>query len=450
MEFKIYKLSELVKRKKVSANIESDKTYKRVTVKLYHKGVFLRDEEIGSNIKSSMFYVSEGDFILSGIDARNGAFGIVPKDLEGAVITNDFWCLEPKDNLLDKEFFLFLTSTSFFDYICKVCSDGTTQRIRLQKDKFFDFEISIPSLENQKLLVEKLKTVNESGNSISTEITHQLDLIKNLRQAFLREAMQGLLVSNETSDNKTGADLLAEIQADISTSLNDQKSVAERSRSHSKIKKKKPFAPVTEEEIPFAIPENWTWCRVDDVSTKIGSGSTPKGSNYSEEGYPFFRSQNIKNEGLVFDDIKFISDEVQKQMIGTQVLANDLLLNITGGSLGRCALVPNDFEEGNVSQHVCIIRGVKVLPKFYHFLVLSPYFQTLIFSSTTGAGREGLPKYNLELFTIPLPPLEIQERIVAKLDELMSYCDALEEQVKQSQQTNELLLQQVLREALGA
>lgn len=280
--------------------------------------------------------------------------------------------------------------------------------------------------------------INSTTDSISTEITQQLDMIKNLRQAFLREAMQGLLVSNETSNNKTGADLLAEIQAEKAQLVKDKK-----------IKKSKPLAPITEEEHPFAIPENWTWCRVDDVSTKIGSGSTPKGSNYSEEGYPFFRSQNIKNEGLIFDDIKFISDEVQKQMIGTQVLANDLLLNITGGSLGRCALVPNNFEEGNVSQHVCIIRGIRMLPKFYHFLVLSPYFQTLIFSSTTGAGREGLPKYNLELFTIPLPPLEIQERIVAKLDDLMGYCDALEEQVKQSQKSNELLLQQVLREALG-
>lgn len=439
MEFKSYKLSQLVKRKKVTAKIEPEKLYKRVTVKLYHKGVIQRDEELGVNIKSSMFYVSAGDFILSGIDARNGAFGIVPEELEGAIITNDFWCLEPNPELLNKEFFLFLTSTSFFDYICKICSDGTTQRIRLQKDKFFDFEISIPSVENQLILVEKLKLVNSAGSNISSEITHQLDLIKDLRQAFLREAMQGVLVSNETQDGATGSDLLTEIQAEKAQLLKEKK-----------IKKPKPLAPITEDEIPFAIPENWTWCRVDDISTKIGSGSTPKGSNYSEEGYPFFRSQNIKSEGLVFEDIKFISDEVQKQMIGTQVIGDDLLLNITGGSLGRCALVPNDFEEGNVSQHVCIIRGIKLLPKFYHFLVLSPYFQTLIFSSTTGAGREGLPKYNLELFAIPLPPIEIQERIVAKLDELMRYCDALELQIKQSQQTNSLLLQQVLREALGA
>jgi type I restriction enzyme S subunit len=124
------------------------------------------------------------------------------------------------------------------------------------------------------------------------------------------------------------------------------------------------------------------------------------------------------------------------------------LLNITGGSLGRCALVPNEFKEGNVSQHVCIIRPIIVDIKFYHLLVLSPIFQEFVFSSTTGAGREGLPKYNLEQFVIPLPPLSEQQRIVAKLDELMVYCDKLEKSINGSKEQNEKLLQQVLREAL--
>ncbi len=135
-------------------------------------------------------------------------------------------------------------------------------------------------------------------------------------------------------------------------------------------------------------------------------------------------------------------------MNGTVVLSNDILLNITGGSMARCALVPNDFEEGNVSQHVCIIRPISSNNIFLHKLILSPYFQKLIFSSTTGAGREGLPKYNLEQFIIPLPPLHEQEQIVAKLEELMKFCDGLEQSIKESQGYNEKLLQQVLREAL--
>ena len=437
---RLVKFKDFLKRSKIPIELNDNETYKRVTIRIKHGGVSLRDTEVGKKIGTKkQFILKEGQFIVSKIDARYGAFGIAPNEVNDAIITGNFWAYDVDFNIIDIDWFNQFTNSQYFYDLCERASSGITHRKYLSEESFLNNEINLPSLEEQKQSIAYINNLKECGNSISTEITHQLDLIKNLRQAFLREAMQGLLVSNETSDNKTGADLLAEIQAEKAQLVKEKK-----------IKKPKPLAPITDDEIPFDIPENWTWCRVDDVSIKIGSGSTPKGSNYSEEGFPFFRSQNIKNEGLVFNDIKFISDEVQKQMIGTQVLANDLLLNITGGSLGRCALVPNDFEEGNVSQHVCIIRGLKVLPKFYHFLVLSPYFQTLIFSSTTGAGREGLPKYNLELFAIPLPPLEIQERIVAKLDKIMGYCDALEEQVKQSQQTNELLLQQVLREALGA
>ena len=184
------------------------------------------------------------------------------------------------------------------------------------------------------------------------------------------------------------------------------------------------------------------------MCSKIGSGSTPTGSNYAEIGYPFFRSQNIQDYGLIYDDIKYISEDIQVQMKGTVVVSGDILLNITGGSLGRCALVPDDFKKGNVSQHVCIIRPESVDNKFIHKLMLSPYLQQCIFSSTTGAGREGLPKYNLEQFIIPLPSLSEQQAIVSKLDELMRTCDELEASIRNSQKHNEMLLREVLREAL--
>ena len=165
--------------------------------------------------------------------------------------------------------------------------------------------------------------------------------------------------------------------------------------------------------MPFEIPDNWVWTTIEEICSKIGSGSTPKGSNYSVKGIPFFRSQNVYNDRLVYDDIKYISEEVHQKMKGTEVLANDLLLNITGGSLGRCAVVPADFNCGNVSQHVCIMRSVLVEPEYFHALVLSSYFAKSM--KITGSGREGLPKYNLEQMAFPLPPLTEQQRIVTEI-----------------------------------
>ena len=168
------------------------------------------------------------------------------------------------------------------------------------------------------------------------------------------------------------------------------------------------------ENVPFEIPDNWVWTTIEEICSKIGSGSTPRGSNYSANGIPFFRSQNVYNDRLVYDDIKYISEEVHQKMKGTEVLANDLLLNITGGSLGRCAVVPADFNCGNVSQHVCIMRSVLVEPEYFHALVLSSYFAKSM--KITGSGREGLPKYNLEQMGFPLPPLTEQQRIVAEIE----------------------------------
>ena len=359
--------------------------------------------------------------------------------VNGKFITSDLCIiLTPKDELkypVDIRFYKIIFNTLKDDIVKNTKAGTSKEAIGLRA--LGDYDLPYIDYKQQRQVAKRFNNATDLSDNLNSELLSQLSLIKDLRQAFLREAMQGKLVSNETSDGKTGADLLQEIQAE------KEKLIKEK-----KIKKSKPLLPISEDEIPFEIPENWIWCRVDDISSKIGSGSTPKGSNYSLKGYPFFRSQNIHNDGLVYDDIKFIDEETHQKMNGTTFYSNDLLLNITGGSLGRCALVPDDFEEGNVSQHVCIIRGIKIIPKFYHYLVLSPYFQSLIFKSTTGAGREGLPKYNLEQFIIGIPPLDIQNRIVSKLNELMTYCDELEKSVKESQSYNEQLLQQVLRESL--
>ena len=176
--------------------------------------------------------------------------------------------------------------------------------------------------------------------------------------------------------------------------------------------------------MPFEVPESWEWTTINDICSKIGSGSTPRGSNYAEEGIPFFRSQNVYNDGLVYDDIKYISEEIHENMIGTEVRAQDLLLNITGGSLGRCAIIPDEFRKGNVSQHVCILRTIVVLPAYLHLFIISDYFASTMILS--GSGREGLPKYSLEIMQIPLPPYEEQKRIVAAVEKWFTLIDTLE------------------------
>lgn len=302
--------------------------------------------------------------------------------------------------------------------------------VSLSLNKIADVEVIVPSIEKQKEIVELEKTLIIKELEADKLYSDQLTQLENLNQAILQEAVQGKLVAQDASD-EPASKLLKRIKAE-KAALG---------------KKEKTLPAIKADEIPFEIPESWGWCRLGEMCSKIGSGSTPKGSNYSKKGFPFFRSQNIHNDGLVYDDIKFVSDEVQKQMNGTAVYPNDILLNITGGSLGRCALVPSEFIEGNVSQHVCIIRPLEVDINYFHKLILSPYFQKFIFSSTTGSGREGLPKYNLERFPIPLPPLSEQKRIVAEIEKQLEKTKQLKAHIIANQLATEQLLKALLHGA---
>ena len=236
---------------------------------------------------------------------------------------------------------------------------------------------------------------------------------KALRQKILDLAIHGKLVPQDPNDEPASV-LLERIRAE-----------KERLIKEGKIKKpKKAKTTCDKPHYPYQLPEGWMWTTIEEICSKIGSGSTPKGGNYSETGIPFFRSQNVYNTGLVLSDIKYISDDVHQSMIGTEVIANDLLLNITGGSLGRCAIVPENFDKGNVSQHVCILRSIHVRPKYLHAFILSSFFAKSM--KITGSGREGLPKYNLEKMFLPLPPLNEQDKIIDEVDKFLDIINTLE------------------------
>ena len=239
---------------------------------------------------------------------------------------------------------------------------------------------------------------------------------KKLRQKILDLAIRGKLVPQDPNDEPASV-LLERIRAE-----------KERLIKEGKIKRSKKSASTDKshyENPPFEIPESWCWTTLENICSKIGSGSTPKGGIYSTEGILFFRSQNVYNNGVVLEDIKYISEEVHQSMIGTEVLPNDLLLNITGGSLGRCAIVPYYIDRGNVSQHVCIIRPIIVKAEYLHLFILSSFFTRTM--KITGSGREGLPKYNLENMLLPLPSLSEQARIVDEVAKWNKIIDEIED-----------------------
>ena len=135
------------------------------------------------------------------------------------------------------------------------------------------------------------------------------------------------------------------------------------------------------DEVPFEeLPEGWCWSRLSSFFTKMGSGSTPVGGRkvYQDKGPMLIRSQNVHNEGLRLDDVAHFSRSLFSRR-GSHVLPNDMLLNITGASIGRCAIVPNTFGDADVNQHVLIMRPVlQIVSGYLHAAIISPLVQSAI------------------------------------------------------------------------
>ena len=177
----------------------------------------------------------------------------------------------------------------------------------------------------------------------------------------------------------------------------------------------------------LAAQTDWPVDRIKDNALKIGSGITPTGgaASYLADGIPLLRSQNVHFDGLRLDDVAFIAEETHEEMSGSKLRPRDVLLNITGASIGRCTFVPDGFGEGNVNQHVCIIRpAAKLNYKFLTYCLSAPWGQDQVFSSFTGASRQGLGQRDLGGIQMPLPPLPDQQRIVAYLDASCAAIDA--------------------------
>ncbi len=341
---------------------------------------------------------------------------------------------------------------------------GTTQQVELSTSAVRDLPIPCPPLEEQIRIVAKvdelmalcnnledqqqaIRTIqnnlrltslqavantlspNELNSawqkvfSIFSSLFSKAEDVSDLRNLVLELAVHGLLVEQNQSE-ETAAQWLARVKKHRHDLLKAKQ-----------IAKQSPLSPVTEDEHPFSLPKGWTYVRLGEIINKIGSGSTPRGGRevYVKEGIPFLRSQNVRNDGLKLDDAAYITVEEHERMSNTAVQANDILLNITGASLGRSALVPSDFSEANVSQHVTIIRLTDPEVRFYlHLCILSPYAQAMIWGRQVGMAREGLSKKVLEQFEIPLPPVAEQRRIVKRVAELMRLCDVLERELYES------------------
>lgn len=432
-----------------------------------HKGKLVTESRLWGEIKKGFTHFANGDVVLAKITPcfENGKAAVItgldnPKGIGAG--TTELHVFRPIDpEVLSEYVYVFLRSP-YFAVEGERNMTGTAGQKRLPTEYFATRAMPLPPFAEQKRIVakvdelmalcDKLEAQQQDHRKLQNalrqstlqavaaatsphelqttwarfaenfeQLFHTPEDVGELRNLILDLAVHGLLVQQTESDEP--------IHVWLSRIAHQKAELIKKKL----ISKQTAFGEIAEEDYPFTLPKGWAFARLGMITNKIGSGSTPRGGRevYVKEGIPFLRSQNVWNDGLRLDDVACITPDEHARMSSTAVMGNDLLLNITGASLGRCALVPAEFGEANVSQHVTIIRPTDPqIREYLHLCILSSYTQSMIWARQVGMAREGLSKKVLEQFEIPLPPIAEQHRIVNRVAELMHFCDSLESQLR--------------------
>jgi len=197
------------------------------------------------------------------------------------------------------------------------------------------------------------------------------------------------------------------------------------------------------------IPESWKVASLGDLALKVGSGITPTGGRrvYCDHGRPFVRSQNVGWGSLLLNDVAFIDESTHSTFLNTEIQLGDVLLNITGASIGRSALADSRLVGGNVNQHVCIIRSDPrgLVPGFLNLFLLSSRGQHQIDSFQAGGNRQGLNFGQVRSMRMPLPPTKAEQRAIASaLSDGDALLDGLTRLIAKKRDLKQAAMQQLL------
>ena len=418
MSWKKVKIKDVLKQYRVQHIVKDDIDYNQVSI-LNNGSVVLRGNKIGKEIgRKRQFKIDLKTYPNTLIFTRQlllqGSIGIASEDVNDCIVTENMPMFSIQTSKIDKEFLiLFLKSEVFKSRIRKIELSGSAQK-SIHEKTFLDLEFLIPDINLQKIIVVELLKLKSNGDTISTELTQQLNLIKQLRQAFLREAMKGKLLKI-SNIKETGQQLLTKIKAEKAQLIADKK-----------LKKEKELSPISEDEIPFEIPEHWAWCRLG-VIINISSGDGLTASQMDKNGTipvyggnginGYHNKYTIDKETIVIGRVGYYCGCVHLTSKYAWVTDNAFIVKYSEKNINRDFLIQllkwADLGKQQFAGSQPVISGQRVYPKL-----------------------------------TPFPPLHEQEQIIAKLEELMAYCDGLEQSIKESQGYNEMLLQQVLREAL--
>lgn len=219
-----------------------------------------------------------------------------------------------------------------------------------------------------------------------------------------------------------------------------------------KTEKASPFVPV--EEYPYQVPENWCWVYIKSLASFVSKGTTPKGGKtaYHDNGIPFLRVENIKDDGTIsMEGIKFVTEEEHNNFLKrSQLYVGDVLVSIAG-TLGKTTIVTENCVPMNTNQAIAFIRlsNKSANPKFLRLAIDVPALNNLLLSKTKVTSIPNLTLEIIQNLPVPLPPLAEQQRIVDRIESLFAKLDEAKEKAQEALESFEARRSAILRSAFS-
>jgi type I restriction enzyme S subunit len=315
--------------------------------------------------------VSSGDTLISTVRTYLTAITFCSHADDDLIASTGFAVLSPRPQIYPKYLFYWVRASHFVGEIVSRSTGVSYPAINAAEIGSLPFPVLAPS--TQRAIVNFLDTKTAELDSLLAEKEYQIQLLGIKWQSLVSLAVtKG--IDTGYSTKPSGAEWIGD------------------------------------------IPEHWEVIRVKYLSKKIGSGKTPRGGAeiYTDDGVVFLRSQNIYDDGLHLDDVVYIDQRIDKDMADTRVQPLDVLLNITGASIGRTCVVPEGFPPANVNQHVCIIRPWpdRIEPRYLSYSLKSASVKAQIMSLENGSSRQGLNFEQIANLLIALPRRDLLEQAV--------------------------------------
>lgn len=380
------KIGDFLKKNRTLINIEDNVEYNRVTVKIKNRGVELRDVEKGINIGTKKQYlVKSGQFIVSKIDARNGSFGIIPDFLDKAIVTNDFPLFDIDKDKMNPAFLLFITTTNEFIKFAQSCSSGTTNRQRMDIDKFLDQNIPLPSLAEQNRIIEvynsKLnlaKQQEKEAKQLVGDIEKYLfDELGKEKEIFLKKS-KGLKFVKYNELDKWGLDFIG--------NNNNNKN-------------------------------KYKTLKIKDFC-KISSGGTPSRGvkEYFKDGtIPWIKTGELTNE-IIYKTEENITEEALKNSSAKLYEEGSIAIAMYGATIGKTAKLGVKASTNQACAVLYNIDNSKVLTDYlWEYLQLqTENLKKLAYGSAQPNLNAGI----ISNYKIPIPPIEKQKEISEKINSI--------------------------------